>query len=87
MAGVKACHANGAPRKCERLSERLYYQPVAAEIINHTDQRGKHRGDERQMPPRGRGSAPGRARGGLEDGRLSAEPDWPGPRWPTRPPP
>ena len=29
MAGVKACHANGAPRKCERLSEQLYYQPVA----------------------------------------------------------
>lgn len=41
MAGVKSCHANGAQRKCKRLSERLYYQPVAAGMINQTARHGQ----------------------------------------------
>lgn len=59
MADVKACPANGARRKCERLSEWLYDQPVAAEMINHVDQGTQTRETRGRWRPGGWGSVLG----------------------------
>lgn len=57
--------------KCERLSKQVYYQPVAAQMINHTDQQRQTQGETRgRCRPPARGSATGRAGEGREGRRT-----------------
>lgn len=62
--------------KCERLSKQVYYQPVAAEMINHTDQQWQTQGETRgRCRPPGRGSVRGRVGEGWERRCFNADLD------------